>query len=82
MRKSLILMLGLMVFIFSAAPNYAYAGKHKVSVKSATHELKETKEILGKLSPDADGHIAKASQDVDQALQELAAVKEEKSVKS
>jgi hypothetical protein len=60
-----------------AAPVFAHEGEHKTSkkIKHASHELKEAKEILGKLEADTEGHIAKASQSIDQAMQELSQVK-------
>ena len=82
MKKSVILMMSLLALTFGAASGYAHEEKdhHETKghprVKYAIRELKEAKEILVKLTPDADGHIAKASQSVDQAMQELSAVKE------
>ena len=83
MKKTfVILIVGLAAVIAQAAASYAHEeGKHHSTVKGAIRELHEAKEILGKLSPDAGGHIASASQAVDQALQELAAVKEERHAK-
>ena len=58
-------------------PSYAHEGEGHASPKRALQELNESKEILGKLSPDTDGHISKASQAVDQAILELSAIKAE-----
>ena len=76
-KGSVILMISLVAMMVGAAPSYAHKGMHHPTVKHAVRELHEAKEILGKLSPDADGHIVKASQAVDQAVQELSAIKEE-----
>ena len=77
MKKTfLILAMSLMAIMISAAPSYAHKSKSHPSVKHAIRELHEAKEILAKLSPDAGGHIAKASNAVDQAFQELSAIKE------
>ena len=81
-KASIILMMGLIAIVFGATPSYAHKGKYHPTVKHAIRELHEAKEILGKISPDAGGHTAKASQEVDQALQELSAIKEEPAVKS
>ena len=75
-KVTIVFGIALIIMVFGSAPGYAHEGKHKPSVKGAARELKEARGILGKIVPDADGHIAKASQSVDQALQELAAVKE------
>ena len=73
-KLSIILVLSLMAILVGATPGGAHGSKRHPSVKHAARELREAKEILGKLSPDTDGHIAKASQNVDQAIQELSAV--------
>ncbi|GEM_PF-4584934 len=78
MKKLAILTLGLMALTFTAVPGHAHEeGKGHPRPQYAIRELNEAKEILGKLPPDADGHIAKASQSIDQAIQELSAVKGE-----
>ena len=76
-KMSIIFMMSLMIFIFGATPSRADKGEHHPSVKHAVRELKEAKKILAKVLLDAEGHVAKASQSVDQALQELSVVKVE-----
>ena len=59
-KVSVFLMMSLMALMVGAAPSYAHEGKGRhPSPKHAIRELNEAKEILGKLTPDADGHIAK-----------------------
>ncbi len=70
-----IFLITLMTIFFGTTPSYAHEGKGHPTVSRAIRELDEAKEILGKISPDAGGHVAKASQSVDQAIQELSAVK-------
>lgn len=50
---------------------------HHARPKHAIHELNEAKEVIAKLTPDVEGHIAKASGLIDQAIQELSEVKVE-----
>ena len=75
-KKLTILTLVAFLAGFSAVPAYAHKGHHLSKTQWAVKELDEVKHRLDKLSPDADGHVAKASQAVDQALTELKAVKE------
>ena len=80
MKKRLIILIMSLAVIFAAASSsYAHEaeGKKHHPVKSAIRELHEAKEILGKIPADAAGHVANASHAVDQALQELSAVKAE-----
>ncbi len=70
------------LFFVGTLPAYAHKGMHGSKVKHAMMELKEAKELLGKATPDADGHIVKATQAVDQAMTELSAVKEKTEKKS
>ncbi len=75
MKKTfIILMLSLTAILAGSVPSDAHQGKGRHKLKHAIRELHEAKEILGKLRPDAEGHIAKASQSVDQAVEELSAV--------
>ena len=67
----------LITVITVTTPIYAHEGKGHPTVKRAIRELDEAKEILGKIQPDANGHVAKASQSVDRAIQELSAIKAE-----
>ena len=76
-KVPMITLLSLFAFAMSAAISYAHEGHHQPTVKHAIHELHEGKSILAKMAPDAEGHIAKAQQWVNQAEQELAAVKVE-----
>ena len=81
MKKiSVLLLFGLMM-VTGITPGYAHESKGHASPKHVIRELNEAKEILGKLTPDAGGHVARASQDVEQAIQELSAVKDEPKVK-
>ncbi len=74
-KASVILIISLMTIVMGSAPSDAHEGKaHMASVKGAVRELHEAKEILGKITPDAGGHIVNAAHAVDQALQELSAV--------
>ena len=76
MKKPIGIFLILTAAIFFAGAPGGYAhGKFKSKSKHAAHELKEAKHILLKLTPDTDGHVAKASALIDQAIQELSAVK-------
>ena len=73
-KRSAILIMGLAVLMVGTASSEAHEGEHPATVKHAVHELHEAKEVLAKLPPDSDGHIAKASQSVDQAIQELSSL--------
>ena len=81
MKKTVtFLMISLIAALVAAAPGYAHEGKEAKahpSPKHAIHELHEAKEVLEKLPADSEGHVAKASQLVDQAVQELSAIKAE-----
>ena len=76
-KTSIILLMSVIAIVAGSGLTYAHEGVHHPTVKAAVRELQEAQEILGKISPDADGHVAKASQAVDQAMQELSAVKTE-----
>ena len=73
-KMPIFLLLSLGIILGGITPSYAH-GKGTPSPKHALRELREAQKILGKLSPDSDGHIAKASQSVDQAIQELSVIK-------
>ena len=78
MRKiPIILTMALVAVIAGTTQIYAHEGGGHPTVNRAIRELNEAKEILGKISPDANGHVAKASQSVDHALHELSAIKVE-----
>lgn len=72
--KTKIMVLTLLVFCLGVGTALAHEHKHKHTAKGALHELKEAKEILSDVTPDAGGHIAKANQLIDQAAEELKAV--------
>ena len=74
-KLTLFLLAGFVAVGAAAVPGYAHGIRRHPTVKKAMHELREAKEIIEKLPPDAGGHIARASQAVDQGLQELSAVK-------
>ena len=78
-KVSVFLMMSLMILIVGTGANSADEGKksHPPTLKRAIHELHEAKEVLAKLPADSGGHAAKASQLVDQAVQELSAIKAE-----
>ncbi len=72
----MIVVMGIVMLLGQAA--FAHEGEHHGSkAHRAVGELKEAKAILAKMTPDTEGHVAKASQDVDQAITELSAIKPE-----
>ena len=76
-KGSIFLLLSLVAILGGITSSYAHENEGHPSPKHAIRELHEAKEIPEKLSPDSTGHIAKASQAVDQAMQELSAIKAE-----
>ena len=76
-KVSVLLVMSLMALMAGAGASYAGEGKksHLPTPKHAIHELHEAKEVLKKLPADSEGHLAKASQLIDQAEQELSAIK-------
>jgi hypothetical protein len=79
MKKAVFLMAGLLLVALTTNLSFADELKkgHRARPKHAIHELNEAKEVIAKLTPDAEGHIAKASGLIDQAIQELSAVRAE-----
>ena len=82
MRKSssFLFLTALLMLCLLAIPSYAHEGghhkkgKHGGKVQHALGELKDAKAAIEKITPDTDGHVAKAKEAVDQAISELTAM--------